>query len=34
VEGYAAPRRRNTPETADVDLSFSVGFEFTKRRQR
>ena len=27
MKGYAAFRRRNTLETANVDLSFSVGFE-------
>ena len=27
MEGYAAPRRRNTLETVNVDLNFSVGFE-------
>jgi hypothetical protein len=34
MEGYAVSRRRNTPETAIVDLNFSVGFELCCDRRR
>ena len=30
MEDYAVPRRRNTLETATVDLNFSVGFELCR----